>query len=53
MYENRSFEISYKLVRNVVLIAVVITVISVIGKASAHGVGLGRQASSGYSIEVR
>lgn len=51
MYENRSFEISYKLVRNVVLIAVVITVISVIGKASAHSVSFGQH--SGYTIEVR
>ena len=51
MYENRSFEISYKLVRNVVLIAVVITVISVIGKASAHSGSYLPSAS--YTVEAR
>lgn len=51
MYENRSFEISYKLVRNVVLIAVVITVISVIGKASAQSINFSQP--SGYTIEAR
>ncbi|MCA0458357.1 MAG: hypothetical protein LCI00_30620 [Chloroflexi bacterium] len=52
MYENRSFEISYKLIRNVVLIAVVITVISVIGKASAHGMSAAEQPSV-YMVEAR
>jgi hypothetical protein len=51
MYENRSFEISYKLIRNVVLIAVVITVISVIGKASAHSVSY--IPSTAYTVEAR
>lgn len=52
MYENRSFEISYKLIRNVVLIAVVITVISVIGKASAHEMSAAAQQSV-YMVEAR
>ncbi len=52
MYENRSFEISYKLVRNVVLIAVVITVISVIGKASAQ-VGTVEHMGGAYIVEAR
>ena len=52
MYENRSLEISYKLIRNVVLIAVVITVISVVGKASANGMRASVQQSASV-VEAR
>lgn len=53
MYENKSFEVSAKLIRNVVLIAVVIAVISIIGKASAARANPSGQVDSGYAVEAR
>lgn len=49
MYDERPFEVSYKLIRNVIFVALVIMAISLAGKVSA---GVVSEAAP-YVIEAR